>query len=202
MPFPQGGRGPAGGLDCPQLAARRSLPQRVRGPIHRNGGPDSRTFPRFPLAPIRPFGQIAPVNGGSVLRDAGSETPRPVLTCFESSACGHRRATREHRCARAPTRERPPENGPRLRERAIRGRSRDVSLQEGPAAPGAAAALTAGDRSVPHRYPDSRPRLGGDSHHQAVHCHWTVRRSAASNAAFEVNVTELFPCKPILFSSY
>ncbi len=40
-------------------------------------------------------------------------------------------------------RERPPENGPRLRERATRGgRSRDLSLQEGPAAHGPAEVLT------------------------------------------------------------
>ena len=67
---------------------------------------------------------------------------------------------------------------------------------------GPAEALPAGGRSVPHRFPDSRPRLGGDPDRQAVHCHGTVRRSAASNAAFEVNVTQFFPYKPIVFSSY
>ena len=106
--------------------------------------------------------------------------------------------------ARPAGRERPPpKNGPRSRKRAIRGgRSRDLSLQEGPPDPGAAQALTEGVRPVPHRHPDSRPRLGRDSHRHVVHFHGTVRRSAASNAASKVSVAELFPCRPIVFSSY
>ena len=97
----------------------------------------------------------------------------------------------------------PPQNGPRLRTLAFwGGRSRDLSLQEGLAAQGAPEMLTGGVRTVPLRYPNSRSRLGRDSHRHAVHCHGTVRRAAACNAASEVNVTELFLCIPILFWSY
>ncbi len=69
------------------------------------------------------------------------------LTGFESRDSYHGRATREHRCTRALTRERP-QSGRRLHKRALRkDRSRDPSLQEGWTAVRAARASAKGVRT-------------------------------------------------------